>query len=87
MRILILSLMLLGCEEPAQKTVSTTNQNIKVELLFEHDGCKVYRFNDGGTHYYARCPMTATVSDYKDCGEDCQYHETVQTVPLRVDPK
>lgn len=37
------------------KDETTTNQAIKVELLFEKDGCKVYRFNDGNDHYYTDC--------------------------------
>lgn len=87
MRVLLLALLLVGCQEPAQRTEKSSNHNIKVELLFEHDGCKVYRFNDGSTHYFAKCPMSVTVSDVKDCGEDCSYHEEVQTVPLTVKGK
>lgn len=31
---------------------STTNKNFNAELLFEVDGCKVYRFFDGGEAIY-----------------------------------
>lgn len=49
---LILLVLLVSCKEPAQETVSSTNSNIKLDFLFEHDGCKMYRFLDGGRWIY-----------------------------------
>jgi hypothetical protein len=53
-KLILLSLSLLmfvGCLAPATE-VPTSNNNIKVELLFEHEGVKVYRFYDGGVFLY-----------------------------------
>ena len=45
-----------GCENRAIGVQPTSNGNVKLELLFEHDGCKVYRFMDFGEPvYYADC--------------------------------
>lgn len=53
-RTIILSLFLLiGCVKKAEKTEA--KGNYKVELLFENDGCKVYRFYDGRYIYYTDC--------------------------------
>lgn len=45
---------------PAMKTnLPSTNKDVKVELLFEIDGCKVYRFNDNKSEqteiFYKMC--------------------------------
>lgn len=48
-------LSLLGCERPALEKKSTNNVNFNVELLFEHEGCRVYRFSDGDTKYFVNC--------------------------------
>jgi hypothetical protein len=39
-----------ACEKQAQS--STIKGNIEVELLFEQDSVKVYRFYDGGYRYF-----------------------------------
>lgn len=46
-----------ACEEPTfQSPVSTktaeNNKDYNVAFLFEHDGCKVYRFRDHGEFIY-----------------------------------
>jgi hypothetical protein len=54
--LIIITLLFIGCAKDAKKTVETTNANFKVELLFENDGCKVYRFEDDGHYvYYTDC--------------------------------
>jgi len=60
-----------GCVTPPIGTAMTNNPGIQVDLLFEHDGCRVYRFMDVGYHYFARCDgagPTATVLPDK-CGK------------------
>ncbi len=53
-KVAILSLFILvGCVKKAEKTEVRGNYN--VELLFENDGCKVYRFYDGRYVYYTDC--------------------------------
>lgn len=48
------------------------------QLLSETDGCKVYRFVDGGTHYFTRCGATVeTVKNYTEsCGKGCTRRRT-----------
>ena len=61
MRILIL--LLLGastaCVTEPIATAPTNNAGIQVDLLFEHDGCRVFRFRDIGYHYFAKCDGAA----------------------------
>lgn len=54
---LILILFIIGCDQKeAVQTSITNNPQMKVDLLFENDGCKVYRFEDNNrNHYYANC--------------------------------
>ena len=55
----LLSLCLLsGCmpSRPIETQIPKNNKTYEVEYLFEHDGCKVYRFNDMGTWvYFTNC--------------------------------
>ncbi len=44
-----------SCREEAIKTETTDVNGIKLELLFEKDGCKVYRFYDGRYIYWSDC--------------------------------
>ena len=70
-----------GCVTPipGQQTVQTTNKAIKVELLFEVDGCKVYRFYDGMSNggaypvakYFTKCVGSNSVSWVEPCGKGC----------------
>ena len=53
--IALLALALAGCERHPQETAETSNTDYQIELLFEHDGCRVYRFSDGGHRYYTHC--------------------------------
>ena len=50
--IIIIAILLTGCMKDAQQKEGTSNGNFNVELLFEKDGCKVYRFFDGGHAIY-----------------------------------
>lgn len=55
-KLLLIALIFAGCKREAEKQVESTNQHFKVELLFEVDGCKVYRFHDmGGSKYFTTC--------------------------------
>lgn len=50
----IATLICIGCNKEAVST--ETKGEFKIEFLFEHEGCKVYRFNDGGHYiYYSDC--------------------------------
>ncbi len=50
-----------GCYNQSKEQVVTNNPAFDVEFLFEHDGCKVFRFYDGGhIHYYTTCQGSVT---------------------------
>lgn len=49
---LFVTLIFTGCANEAQKSVGTDNPNFEVQLLFEVDGAKVYRFCDAGHYHY-----------------------------------
>ena len=55
----VASLILLSScrlEKPIAAAPPENNLTYKVEYLFEHDGCKVYRFHDRGTYvYFTNC--------------------------------
>lgn len=54
--ILLVTTIFTGCMKDGQEKVSTSNSNFELELLFEKDGCKVYRFSDGGhAVYWTNC--------------------------------
>lgn len=43
-------------ERPISKAAPDNNPSYRVEYLFEHDGCKVYRFMDMGHYiYFTNC--------------------------------
>lgn len=77
MRVLILLsvLVLAACEATeAVDTRRTNNPSIPVSLLFDHEGCKVYRFEaDGRFRYFANCAGgTTTMSEWTEtCGKNC----------------
>lgn len=46
---------------PISKTPPNNNKSYQVEYLFEHDGCKVYRFADDGHYvYFTNCKSDVT---------------------------
>lgn len=77
MKIAILAALLLsvlGCVKQPVSTASSTNPEVPVALLFEHQGCKVYRFLDSGRYmYYVRCGDAAEPIDVhaESCGKSC----------------
>lgn len=79
--ILILSLLgLLSCAKDPVETKQTNNDQFPVSLLFEQDGCKVYRFYDvGHHHYYAQCGNKVTTNSTKKCGKNCSRNEEIPT--------
>lgn len=57
------TLLLFSCytERPLTKGPSGNNETYKVHYLFEHDGCKVYRFYDMGHYvYFTNCTGNVT---------------------------
>lgn len=72
---LICALILTGCRSSAVETRSTNNPEIKIEKLFEHDGCTIYRFYDGSPVYFARCGGSRSLSwnQSYQCGKSLCY--------------
>jgi outer membrane biogenesis lipoprotein LolB len=64
--------LLLACGVPAERSEQTTNQNVRVDRLFTHDGCTVYRFEDAGYfRYFVRCDNgSAHVEWTEGCGKN-----------------
>lgn len=77
-------LLLSGCDKTSIGTVETNNTKIVVELLFEKDGVKVYRFYDmeaGQYVYYAdkgRTSWQTTTSDGENTTTTKHAVETAQ---------
>lgn len=55
--LLLLLLLATSCfQQPVTRSVSENNRDYTVDYLFEHDGCKVYRFYDRGHYvYFTNC--------------------------------
>ncbi len=48
-------------QKPLMKVTSDNNKTYDVDYLFEHDGCKVYRFEDMGNYvYFTNCKGEVT---------------------------
>lgn len=59
--ILLFGLSSCFTERPVAKQVPQNNDTYQVDYLFEHDGCKVYRFRDMGNYvYFTNCSGDVT---------------------------
>ncbi len=67
-----LSIMLTSCHK--DPVSSETKGDFQVELLFEKDGLKVYRFYDGHYHYFTSKGETMTT---QSSGKD-KYEELIK---------
>lgn len=47
-----IAILVSSCKKQSIESSQTNNSEISVELLFEKDGVKVYRFQDGGRFIY-----------------------------------
>jgi hypothetical protein len=76
-----LAVLASGCVVPALQDHETNNPEITVQVVATHDGCTIYRFSDGGYHWYVRCGReSSTVAlTMKSCGKGCVYNEVVPT--------
>jgi hypothetical protein len=64
--------MLAACDKPPISTSTTDNAQIKVDRLFEHDGCTVYRFFDDGVRYFVKCSDGSSRTEWTEtynCGK------------------
>lgn len=71
----------LGCQSEPVGRFGTNNAEVPVELLFEHDGCKMFRFYDGGgPHYFAKCPSSSNICHTESCGKGCTREACVKVL-------
>jgi hypothetical protein len=79
--------LLAACEKPAIGCAATDNPNLVVSHLVTIDGCRVYRFEDGGNNrYLTACPGgSVSASHSESCGKGCTRTrvEEIQTVTPR----
>lgn len=65
--LMVVSSILYSCSGiPISSRPAFNNQTYEVDYLFEHDGCKVYRFYDQGNYvYFTNCgnEVTRIVND------------------------
>lgn len=70
--LVVISLVLLGCNQDPIAVSSSNNPNVKVDELFTHKGCTVYRFLDGRYHYFTDCIRATTITTHSEaCGKGC----------------
>lgn len=80
--IIAVSTVLVGCEKPAE-SMTIKGAGFKVETLFTHDDCTVYRFSDAGHfRYYTNCKsgQNSTTMWNEGCGKNCRRREEITTV-------
>ena len=76
--IILTAIGLQACSETPVKS-DVVGNGVDLDLLFEHDGCRVYRFYDyGSAHYFTDC--RGSVSDLRSCGKNCTREESIETV-------
>lgn len=69
-----------GCDAPGkpQSVSASTNPDYEISFLFEHDGCRVYRFSDNWEkRYFVNCGATSSASWNGSCGKNCIRHMDV----------
>lgn len=74
--LLLIVVFLSSCYNDSQETIQ--NGNFKVEYLFEQNGCKMYRFRDGGRFVYWSDCQGKVQSDYES-DDDVHHQETITT--------
>ena len=79
--------VLVACGEDPVSTARTDNPNVAVSKMFEHEGCKVYRFKDAGEYvYYTNCPGSVQSARVESCGKNCTNRVPVTVQTSRSQP-
>jgi hypothetical protein len=68
-----------ACYASPLHSAATDNPEVHAELLFTHDGCRIYRFRDAWARvYYADCrgpsgseSVSSSTSWNESCGRNC----------------
>jgi hypothetical protein len=73
------ALMVAGCDKEPIRSEQTINAEIRADLLTVIDGCKIWRFTDGGhRRYFARChdgSRGVSAEWDENCGKACVMHK------------
>lgn len=84
-RAIAMCLLLVGCELAPISTEKTNNPAALVDFLFEHEGCRVFRFEDNGRyHYFTSCPGSAISTRRQQMGKQTVIRD--EEVPTGVRP-
>jgi hypothetical protein len=73
-RVMLLSVVLAaGCaREPIGEPIHTNNPDLQLAFMFEHEGCRVYRFYDQGyARYFSDCRGSVSGGENHTCGKGC----------------
>jgi hypothetical protein len=71
-------LAIAGCQKKPEVT-TRVGKDFKVDKLFTHEGCTVFRFGDGGHNvYYTNCSGETMSTVF--CGKGCVRPRNVKTV-------
>lgn len=62
--VILLSAFFIGCDEKGRAIDQVQNGDFNLEFLFEKNGCKMYRFLDGGRYVYWSDCQGKVQSDY-----------------------
>jgi hypothetical protein len=76
----LLAIPLLACVNDPVATTPSNNADVRVDELFTHDGCTVYRFRDGAYHYYVRCKGEPAVRSLSCLGKGCNEDDSIPTL-------
>lgn len=75
--LLVSGVLLVSCtvQQPISAEPAQNNQDYKVEYLFEHEGCKVYRFWDRSYYvYFTNCKGEAIARTDSTAIKNTTYH-------------
>lgn len=82
--LIALLFMFIGCKKEGLSSEQTNNSNFRVELLFEHDGIKIYRFYDqSGYHYFTKTQTINNIAIGKSTYQENIYTDTENTDSLK----
>lgn len=80
--IVLIAFIVSSCAKDPVSVSRTSNPDVPIALMFEHDGCKVYRFTDDGNHhYFAKCDNSSSISEthIKCVGKSCSTKDELIT--------
>lgn len=81
MKPLLLTMILLtlvACTKDPLTTEKADNAEFEISLLFNHEGCKMFRFFDAGEpHYFTKCGETMT--------RRCHYNPAIKRTDCKME--